>query len=95
MAVDEAGDDGFPTEVDRLKSAEVIRRGDFPVGDVIVVEAGGAGLVLVCSERGVRLCGRSRPDHPTGVDEQSGVSDHVEFAETVEIIDDEFADPGE
>ena len=44
---------------------------------------------------GVRLGGRSRPDDTAVVDEQGGIGDDVQFAERIEVVDDQFADPGE
>src|SRR5699024_5409713 len=44
---------------------------------------------------GVRLGGRSRPDDTAVVDEQGGIGDDVQFAERIEVVDDQLADPGE
>ena len=46
-------------------------------------------------QRGVRLSGRSGPDDSAVVDEQCGIGDDLELAEAVEVVDDQFADPGE
>src|SRR5699024_607089 len=49
----------------------------------------------VRSDCGVRLGGRSRPDDAAVVDEQGGIGDDVQFAERIEVVDDQLADPGE
>src|SRR5699024_1654106 len=47
------------------------------------------------SDCGVRLGGRSRPADAAVVDERGGIGDDVQFAERIEVVDDQLADPGE